>query len=120
MDKKILLGLTLDELKDVAKSLGMPAFTGSQIAKWLYERHVRSFDEMTNISKQNRQILSDHYEIGCMEPLEHSNSKDGTIKYLFPVRTTDGNLDRKRFVETVYIPEVGMPHSASRVRWAVR
>ena len=107
MNKKLLLGLTLDELKNVAKSLGMPAFTGSQIAKWLYERHVRSIDEMTNLSKQNRQLLSEHFEIGCMEPLEHSNSKDGTIKYLFPVRTTDGDESRKRFVETVYIPEEG-------------
>lgn len=107
MDKKILLGLTLDELKEVAVSLGMPAFTGSQIAKWLYERHVRSIEEMTNLSKRNRQILSDHCEIGCMEPLEHSNSKDGTVKYLFPVRTTDGDGSRRRFVETVYIPEEG-------------
>ena len=38
MKKKILLGLTLAELKDIVQSLGMPAFTGSQIAKWLYER----------------------------------------------------------------------------------
>ena len=62
---------------------------------------------MTNLSKRNRQILSDHCEIGCMEPLEHSNSKDGTVKYLFPVRTTDGDGSRRRFVETVYIPEEG-------------
>ena len=55
MDKKILLGLTLDELKDVATSLGMPAFTGSQIAKWMYERHVKSIDEMTNLSTANGQ-----------------------------------------------------------------
>ena len=33
--KKSLLGLTLAELKEVAKSLDMPAFTGGQIAKWL-------------------------------------------------------------------------------------
>ena len=38
--KKSLLGLTLAELKDVAKSLDMPAFTGGQIAKWLYTQHV--------------------------------------------------------------------------------
>lgn len=107
MDKKILLGLTLDELKDVAKSLGMPAFTGSQIAKWLYERHVASIDEMTNLSKQNRQLLSEQYDIGCMVPIDAQRSKDGTVKYLFPVRTTDGDMARQRFVETVYIPEEG-------------
>lgn len=107
MEKKTLLGLTLDELKDVARQLGMPAFTGSQIAKWIYERRVKSIDEMTNISKGNRAKLTESYEIGCMAPIESRHSKDGTVKYLFPVRTTDGDTSRKRFVETVYIPEEG-------------
>ena len=107
MEKKTLLGLTLDELKDVARQLGMPAFTGSQIAKWIYERRVKSIDEMTNISKGNRAKLAEGYEIGCMAPIESRHSKDGTVKYLFPVRTTDGDTSRKRFVETVYIPEEG-------------
>ena len=107
MEKKTLLGLTLDELKDVARQLGMPAFTGSQIAKWIYERRVKSSDEMTNISKGNRAKLAESYEIGCMAPIESRHSKDGTVKYLFPVRTTDGDTSRKRFVETVYIPEEG-------------
>ena len=107
MEKKTLLGLTLDELKDVAKELGMPAFTGSQIAKWIYERRVKSIDEMTNLSKGNRAKLAESYEIGCIAPIESRHSKDGTVKYLFPVRTTDGDTSRKRFVETVYIPEEG-------------
>ena len=107
MEKKTLLGLTLDELKDVARQLGMPAFTGSQIAKWIYERRVKSIDEMTNISKGNRAKLAESYEIGCRAPIESRHSKDGTVKYLFPVRTTDGDTSRKRFVETVYIPEEG-------------
>ncbi len=107
MEKKTLLGLTLDELKNVAKELGMPAFTGSQIAKWIYERRVKSIDEMTNLSKGNRAKLAENYEIGCMAPIESRHSKDGTVKYLFPVRTTDGDMSRKRFVETVYIPEEG-------------
>ncbi len=107
MEKKTLLGLTLDELKNVAKELGMPAFTGSQIAKWIYERRVKSIDEMTNLSKGNRAKLAESYEIGCMAPIESRHSKDGTVKYLFPVRTTDGDMSRKRFVETVYIPEEG-------------
>lgn len=107
MEKKTLLGLTLDELKDVARQLGMPAFTGAQIAKWIYERRVKSIEEMTNISKGNRAKLAESYEIGCMAPIESRHSKDGTVKYLFPVRTTDGDTSRKRFVETVYIPEEG-------------
>ena len=65
-NKKTLLGLSLNELKEVAKSLGMPAFTGGQIAKWLYVQHVMSIDDMTNISKANRDKLAAEYTIGCM------------------------------------------------------
>ena len=100
--KKPLLGLSLTELKEVARGLGMPAFTGGQMAKWLYTQHVRSIDEMTNISKNNRERLKEHYEIGCMDPIDCQRSKDGTIKYLFPVRTTS---PAQKFVETVFIPD---------------
>ena len=96
--KKSLLGLTLAELKDVAKSLDMPAFTGGQIAKWLYTQHVKSIDDMTNISKANREKLAAEYTIGCMEPTDCQRSKDGTIKYLFP--TAKGQR-----IETVFIPD---------------
>ena len=76
----------------------MPAFTAKQIAQWLYEKHVQSVDEMTNISKQNRQRLSESYEVGMMPPVDCQRSKDGTIKYLFPV-------ENGKCVETVYIPD---------------
>ena len=107
MNKKTLLGLTLDELKGVAKELGMPAFTGSQIAKWIYEQHVRTIDEMTNLSKANRAKLAETYEIGSMAPIDAQHSKDGTIKYLFPVHTTQPEKAGTKFVETVFIPEEG-------------
>ena len=93
------MGMTLDDLKVVAAELGMPKFTASQMAKWIYQQHVRDIDEMTNISKSNREKLKEHYEIGAMEPIDSQKSKDGTIKYLFPVR------DSGKFVETVYIPD---------------
>lgn len=54
--KKPLMGMSLYELKEVAKSLGMPAFTGGQMAKWLYTQHVKSIDEMTT---SRRPIVSD-------------------------------------------------------------
>lgn len=93
-----LLGMSLAELKDVAKQLGMPAFTGGQMAKWLYVRHVRSVDDMTDISKANREKLKGLYTVGCMSLVDVQKSKDGTVKYLFP--TISG-----KFVETVYIPD---------------
>jgi 23S rRNA (adenine2503-C2)-methyltransferase len=97
-EKQILIGKTLGELKVVVGELGMPAFTANQMAKWLYQQHVGSIDEMTNISKANREKLKARYEIGAMPPIDCQRSKDGTIKYLFPVRTG-------QFVETVFIPD---------------
>ena len=97
-EKTVLLGMSLSELKSVVKDLGMPQFTAGQIAKWLYQQHVMSIDEMTNISKANREKLAEHYTVGAMTPIDCQRSKDGTIKYLFP--TAEG-----KFVETVYIPD---------------
>ena len=118
--KKVLMGLTATELKAVAKELSMPAFTGGQIAKWLYDRHVASIDEMTNLSKQNRERLAEHYTVGAMPPIDCQRSQDGTIKYLFPVRTHHpapitqhpspiahhpSPITHHHFVETVFIPD---------------
>ena len=103
-EKQILIGRTLGELKVVVGELGMPAFTATQIAKWLYQQHVVSIDEMTNISKVNREKLKAHYDIGAMPPIDCQRSKDGTIKYLFPVRTEQSG-DSGKFVETVFIPD---------------
>ena len=96
--KKTLMGMSLAELRQVAKDLGMPAFTGGQMADWLYRRHVGSIEEMTNISKANRARLAEQYDIGLMPPTDCQRSVDGTVKYLFP--TSNG-----REVETVYIPD---------------
>ena len=104
--KKRLLGMTPTELKALVVSLGMPAFTAKQVAQWLYVKHVSSIDEMTNLSKQNRQLLADYYEVGAMAPIDCQRSIDGTIKYLFPVICDSAaKNDTERFVETVFIPD---------------
>ena len=97
-EKKVLLGMQPAELQQVVLELGMPKFTAAQIAKWLYQQHAASIDEMTNISKANREKLAAGYKVGCMAPLDCQRSVDGTIKYLFPVASG-------HFVETVYIPD---------------
>ena len=76
--KKVLLGLSLSELTDVALSLGMPKFTGKQLADWLYVKQVVSIDEMTNISKTNRERLSEVYSVGRVKPTTSQTSIDGT------------------------------------------
>ena len=106
--KKRLLGMTPAELKALVASLGMPAFTAKQVAQWLYVKHVKSIDEMTNLSKQNRELLSEHFEVGAMAPIDCQRSKDGTIKYLFPVLTANSQeltANSHLFVETVFIPD---------------
>ena len=98
MEKRRLLGLTLDELQTVVKSLGMPAFTAKQIAQWVYGKRVRSIDEMTNLSTKNRALLSESFEIGASAPVDSMHSVDGTIKYLY--QTVD-----HQYIESVYIPD---------------
>ncbi len=105
--------MTLDELKTATTALGMSSFTAKQICQWLYMKHVRSIDDMTNISKANRELLKENYEVGFLPPADMQRSKDGTIKYLFPVaggRRKDNNsqgtdIASRQYVETVYIPD---------------
>ena len=93
-----LLGKTPVELKDIALKVGLPAFTGKQIAQWMYGRKVWSIDEMTNISKAVRERLKEEYSLGVTLPSTCQVSSDGTKKYLFPVG--EGNA-----VEAVMIPD---------------
>lgn len=105
--KKVLMGMTVDELKETVKALGMPAFTGGQIAQWMYQKHATSIDQMTNLSKDNRERLKQQFTVGSMPPRECQRSADGTVKYLFPVRCAQHETagEPARFVETVYIPD---------------
>ena len=104
-EKKRLIGMTPAELNVMVAELGMPAFTAKQIAQWLYEKHVSTIEEMTNLSKQNRQRLAEQYEVGALAPIDCQRSKDGTIKYLFPVCCDSVATNTEKFVETVFIPD---------------
>lgn len=87
MDMKIrLLGKTPEELKRIAAGVGLPAYTGGQMARWMYRKKVRSIEEMTDIPKAGREKLSEKYEVGVIQYTDLQISRDGTRKYLFPVR----------------------------------
>ena len=96
--KEKLLGKTLEELRLVAEECGLPRFAAGQMAQWLYVHGVSCIDEMTNLSKQGRQQLSERYEVGRMPHSLCQTSVDGTKKYLFP---TSGG----KHVESVFIPD---------------
>jgi len=100
MVKTPLIGKTLAELQQIVLELGMAKFTARQIAEWIYRKRVAAIDEMTNLSKANRERLARDYCVGRTAPVEAHRSQDGTVKYLFT--THDGQQ-----VETVYIPEDG-------------
>lgn len=93
-----LFGKTLEELKALASGLGLPSYTGRQIAEWLYKKDVSSFKEMTNLSKKARAILDENYDTGIQDPVGVQESVDGTKKYLF-------SAHEGKFVETAYIPD---------------
>lgn len=98
MQKERLYGKTLNELIAIAKRIGLPGYAARQIADWLYRKEIRSIEEMTNLSKNMREVLSEYYEIGLTEPIQTSVSSDGTKKYLY--RVLDG-----KFIETAFIPD---------------
>lgn len=94
---EVLLGKTLEELQQVALSVGLQKFAGKQLAEWLYVRRVSTFDAMSNISLKGREALKANYTIGRHAPVREAVSEDGTRKYLFAVG--------EQFIESVYIPE---------------
>lgn len=106
--KERLLGKTPEELKAIALEAGLPGFAGKQIAQWLYQKRVRSIEEMTNLSKQGREALAARYEVGQTQPVDVQTSRDGTRKYLFPVRcpVVAGHDGESAFyIEAVMIPD---------------
>jgi 23S rRNA (adenine2503-C2)-methyltransferase len=96
--KENLFGKTLTELQEIVLELGLPKFTARQIADWLYKKEISSIDEMSNLSKKARELLSGNYNFGLIAPTKVQTSTDGTKKYLFPTI-------QNKYIETAMIPE---------------
>ena len=89
-----LKSMTQPEIGAVLKELGQPAFRAKQVFSWLH-KGVRSYEEMTNLPKGLRDVLSERYPIHPPKVVrKQESSRDGTIKYLWEL--SDGNC-----VETV-------------------
>lgn len=97
MDKTDIKSLRLEELKEEFVRMGEKAFRAGQMYQWMHQKLARSFDEMTNLSKDFREKCKKAYEYTALELLQVQESKlDGTRKYLF--RLHDGNV-----VESVWM-----------------
>lgn len=97
-DKVNLLGMPQGALESLFADFGEKPFHARQLMRWVYQRGVTDYDEMTDLSKSLRQKLQDSTCIELPEVLSRHDSKDGTVKWLF-------ESGFGQAVEAVFIPE---------------
>lgn len=78
-----LFGLTLESMGEFLLANGFKKFNSTQLFDWLYVKKARTFDEMSNLSKELRAFLSTECSIGRLAVNQHQVSVDGTQKFLF-------------------------------------
>ena len=93
-----LLGLNQKSLEDLFVSIGEKPFRAVQVMKWIHQRGISDFSEMTDLSKELRKKLESHCVVNAPEVIYEKTSKDGTRKWVISV----GNKD---LIEMVLIPE---------------
>ena len=96
-DKINIRNLSQEELTNFCAGHGIEAYRARQIYEWLWKKAVRSFDQMSNISVKNRDLLKEHFTINAITVNTTQKSEDGTIKMSF--RLFDGHI-----IEGVLIP----------------
>jgi 23S rRNA (adenine2503-C2)-methyltransferase len=89
--------MSLGDLEQYFETLGEKKFRAKQVYEWIWQKHAHSFEAMTNLSKELRAKLSEHFSLPALSVDATQYSSDGTIKSRF--KTVDGHL-----VEGVLIP----------------
>ncbi len=107
--KPAIYGETLDSLSALLKEHGHPTFRAKQITEWLYKKRVRTWDEMTNLSRPLRLWLAETFELEPTSFVLTKQSEDVTDKLLL-------ELGDKSLIETVIIraPQLGVGQENSR------
>tara|TARA_R110001606_G_scaffold280193_1_gene428695 strand:- start:26368 stop:27405 length:1038 start_codon:yes stop_codon:yes gene_type:complete len=95
--KKDIRALTKEQLRDFFVENGDKAFRGNQVYEWLWSKSLHTFEDMTNISKQTREMLEANFVINHIKVDSMQKSADGTIKN--GIKLHDGLV-----VESVLIP----------------
>ncbi|WP_090131954.1 23S rRNA (adenine(2503)-C(2))-methyltransferase RlmN [Limnohabitans sp. Rim11] len=93
-----LLDFDLEGLAVFCEGLGEKRFRATQLFRWIHQRGMANFDDMSDLAKAMREKLRVHAHVAALPILSQQISKDGTIKWLFDVGAGDA-------VETVFIPE---------------
>lgn len=93
-----LLDFDLEGLAVFCEGLGEKRFRATQLFRWIHQRGMANFDDMSDLAKAMREKLKIHAHVAALPILSQQISKDGTIKWLFDVGAGDA-------VETVFIPE---------------
>ena len=93
-----LLDLDLDGLAAFCEQLGEKRFRATQLFRWIHQRGVADFGQMSDLAKSLREKLAGHARVTALPVISQHESKDGTIKWLFDVG--GGNA-----IESVFIPE---------------
>ena len=95
--KRDIRALTKEQLRDFFVENGDKSFRGNQVYEWLWSKNAHTFEDMTNISKETRQMLMENFVINHIKVDDMQRSSDGTVKNA--VRLHDGLV-----VESVLIP----------------
>ena len=96
-DKKDIRKFTFKQIQSFCLENNLPAFRAKQLQEWLWGKRATSFDEMTSLSKEIRDLFAGHFVINALKIHKAEKSIDGTIKYSI-------QLHDKNFVEGVLIP----------------
>ena len=84
--KESIYSLRPDELEQWLKEHGEKPFRAAQIYDWLYNKRVKTFEEMLNLSKGLREKLEANFVLTTLSTIVKQESKDGTIKFLFQLQ----------------------------------
>ena len=93
-----LLDFDLEGLAVFCEGLGEKRFRSNQLFRWIHQRGMSNFDDMSDLAKTLREKLKVHAHVAALPILSEQISKDGTVKWLFDVGSGDA-------IETVFIPE---------------
>jgi 23S rRNA (adenine2503-C2)-methyltransferase len=104
-EKQNIIELDRKQLVAWLGGQGIEPYRADQILRWIYLRQTDRFDRMTDIAKDIRPLLDDHFRISRLQIENIETSKDGSRKYLF-------KLEDAKYIESVLI------HSVFPARWA--